>query len=107
MGGRSPGAWSWRWGLRPARVVLVVTDPNEGMFFPLSTAPLPAISGAVLLCRAVGRSRVSASRAPADRDRQAHSQQWGEHPGAAARDGRERGGRRHALRRTVVSVPAR
>ncbi len=30
-------------------VILVVTDPNESIFFPLSTTPPPAISGAVLL----------------------------------------------------------
>lgn len=30
-------------------VLLVITDPNESMFFPLSTMPLPAVSGALLL----------------------------------------------------------
>ena len=32
-------------------VILVISDPNESIFFPLSTTPVPAISGAVLLYR--------------------------------------------------------
>lgn len=34
-------------------VLLVITDPNEAVFFPLSTTPPPLISGAVLLNRAM------------------------------------------------------
>lgn len=30
-------------------IILVVTDPNESVFFPLSTSPAPLISGALLL----------------------------------------------------------
>lgn len=41
-------------------IVLVITDPNESMFFPLSTTPPPAISGALLLYRAVRRPGVPA-----------------------------------------------
>lgn len=36
-------------------IALVITDPNESMFFPLSTTPPPAISGALLLYRAARR----------------------------------------------------
>ncbi len=32
-------------------IILVATDPNEAIFFPLSTAPPPAVSGAVLIYR--------------------------------------------------------
>lgn len=38
-------------------IALVATDPNESMFFPLSTTPPPAISGALLLYRASRRPR--------------------------------------------------
>ncbi|MDQ3963189.1 MAG: hypothetical protein M3277_04640 [Actinomycetota bacterium] len=38
-------------------VVLVMTDPNEAIFFPLSTTPPPLISGAVLVYRAANRRR--------------------------------------------------
>lgn len=37
-------------------VLLVITDPNEAIFFPLSTTPPPLISGAVLLNRAMSRT---------------------------------------------------
>ena len=30
-------------------VVLVVSDPDESIFFPLSTAPVPTVAGALLL----------------------------------------------------------
>gem|GEM_PF-6313997 len=36
-------------------VVLVIVDPNESIFFPLSSAPVPIVSGALLLLQ--GRSR--------------------------------------------------
>lgn len=45
-------------------VVLVMTDPNESIFFPLSTTPPPAISGAVLLSSAVRRRRAAAAPHP-------------------------------------------
>jgi hypothetical protein len=32
-------------------VVLVIVDPNESIFFPLSSAPAPIVSGALLLFR--------------------------------------------------------
>ncbi len=38
-------------------IILVVTDPNEAIFFPLSTAPPPLISGATLLFNAANRTR--------------------------------------------------
>jgi hypothetical protein len=38
-------------------VVVVMTDPNESMFFPLSTVPPPAISGALLVYGAAQRSQ--------------------------------------------------
>ncbi len=34
-------------------VLLVITDPNEAIFFPLSTTPPPLVSGLVLLMRRV------------------------------------------------------
>lgn len=40
-------------------VILVITDPNESMFFPLSTTPLPAVSGAVLFSRFAGRRLIA------------------------------------------------
>ncbi|CAN5492028.1 hypothetical protein BH20ACT23_BH20ACT23_26260 [soil metagenome] len=36
-------------------VVLVMSDPNESIFFPLSTAPPPVVSGASLLLRRLKR----------------------------------------------------
>lgn len=38
-------------------VILVMTDPNEAIFFPLSTTPPPLMSGAVLVNRAMSRKR--------------------------------------------------
>ena len=43
-------------------VLLVITDPDEAVFFPLSTTPPPLISGAVLLTRAMTRKRNTAER---------------------------------------------
>ena len=43
-------------------IILVMVDPNESIFFPLSTAPPPAIAGALLLIGAA-RSRRRASAA--------------------------------------------
>lgn len=40
-------------------VVLVATDPNESMFFPLSTTPVPAVAAALLLYKAVRAPRSS------------------------------------------------
>lgn len=40
-------------------VVLVATDPNESMFFPLSTAPVPVVAAAVLLYEALSTPRSS------------------------------------------------
>ncbi len=40
-------------------IALVITDPNESMFFPLSTTPLPAVSGALLLYRSAGRRLIA------------------------------------------------
>jgi hypothetical protein len=45
-------------------ILLVVTDPNEAIFFPLSTTPPPLLSGARLVYLAARRSRF-----PADRSR--------------------------------------
>ena len=36
-------------------VILVMTDPNEAIFFPLSTTPPPLISGALLVYRATNK----------------------------------------------------
>ena len=41
-------------------IILVMVDPNESIVFPLSTAPPPAIAGALLLIDAVRRRRRSA-----------------------------------------------
>lgn len=38
-------------------IVLVMEDPNEAIFFPLSTIPPPAIAGALLLVRFTQRQR--------------------------------------------------
>ncbi len=37
-------------------IILVLTDPNEAIFFPLSTTPPPLLSGALLLHRATNRN---------------------------------------------------
>jgi hypothetical protein len=42
-------------------IILVITDPNESIFFPLSTFPPPAISGALLLYSAARRQKPRAS----------------------------------------------
>lgn len=50
--GRSSAALIAFLGTLPILVVhtiLVLTDPNEGIFFPLSSTPVPAISGLVLV----------------------------------------------------------
>lgn len=62
LGGRSSAARITFVGTVPilvVHIVLVVTDPNESMFFPLSTTPLPAMSGAVLLYHATGSRRIA------------------------------------------------
>ena len=41
-------------------IVFVINDPNESIFFPLSTAPPPMIAGAILSLR--GRRRSSDTR---------------------------------------------
>ena len=38
-------------------IILVIEDPNEALFFPISTIPPPVISGAVLLWQRVSRHR--------------------------------------------------
>ena len=38
-------------------ILLVASDPNESIFFPLSTTPPPLISGAVLATRAMVKKR--------------------------------------------------
>ena len=43
-------------------VLLVITDPNEAVFFPLSTTPPPLISGAILVNRAMIRKRNAAEQ---------------------------------------------
>ena len=43
-------------------VILVVTDPNEAIFFPLSTTPPPLISGARLIYGAANRKRYAAEQ---------------------------------------------
>lgn len=42
-------------------IILVITDPNEAIFFPLSTTPPPLISGLLLVYQAVRRSTRSAT----------------------------------------------
>lgn len=52
--GTSPVAQIIFFGTLPiliVHVLLVVTDPNEAIFFPLSTTPPPLVAGAVLLSR--------------------------------------------------------
>lgn len=45
-------------------VILVITDPNEAIFFPLSTTPPPLISGAALVYRrSLSRERPADGRA--------------------------------------------
>ena len=39
-------------------ILLVMSDPNEAIFFPLSTTPPPAVSGALLLLGFVRRRRL-------------------------------------------------
>ena len=41
-------------------IILVIEDPNESLYFPLSAAPPPAIAGALLLIDVVRRRRRSA-----------------------------------------------
>lgn len=67
LGGQSSAARITFFGTVPilvVHIVLVVTDPNESMFFPLSTTPLPAISGALLLHHSIGSRRIA--QAPAN-----------------------------------------
>lgn len=58
--GRSSAARLVFFGTVPiliVHIILVMTDPNEAIFFPLSTTPPPLISGAVLVYRAAYRKR--------------------------------------------------
>lgn len=43
-------------------VILVLTDPNESIFFPLSTTPPPVISGAILFLRRISGRTESRGR---------------------------------------------
>lgn len=61
LGGQSSAAGITFVGTVPilvVHIIVVVTDPNESMFFPLSTTPVPAISGALLLHRFIGSRRI-------------------------------------------------
>lgn len=43
-------------------IILVMTDPNEAIFFPVSTTPPPLISGALLVYRAMSRKLYAAEQ---------------------------------------------
>ncbi len=47
-------------------VVLVMSDPNESTFFPLSTAPVPAVAGGLLLYGCARRRTVARRQDEAD-----------------------------------------
>ena len=58
--GRSSAAEVVFFGTLPILVVhvlLVITDPNEAIFFPLSTTPPPLIAGARLVYEVASRKR--------------------------------------------------
>lgn len=66
LGGMPSAAAIVFFGTLPILVVhtlLVITDPDEAIFFPLSTTPPPLIAGAVLVYRAM-RRKPSGARGP-------------------------------------------